>query len=80
MYKRQLFHTFHVVLARDDCRMAVGGSETCAFVIIYPPFEGVRSPVSYTHLDVYKRQPPHRAGDARRLRGACPIHLRQSRL
>lgn len=27
-----------------DCRMAVGGGETCAFVIIYPPFEGVRSP------------------------------------
>ena len=24
--------------------MAVGGGETCAFVIIYPPFEGVRSP------------------------------------
>lgn len=24
--------------------------------------------------------PPHRAGDARRLRGACPLYLRQSRL
>ena len=24
--------------------------------------------------------PPHRAGDVRRLRGACPLHLRQSRL
>lgn len=33
-------------LARDDCRMAVGGGETCAFVIIYPPLEGVRSPRS----------------------------------
>ncbi len=39
-----LLHTLHIVLARDDCRMAVGGGETCAFVIIYPPFEGVRSP------------------------------------
>ena len=29
-----------------DCRMAVGGGETCAFVIIYPPLEGVRSPRS----------------------------------
>ena len=26
--------------------MAVGGGEACAFVIIYPPFEGVRSPRS----------------------------------
>ena len=26
--------------------MAVGGGETCAFVIIYPPLEGVRSPRS----------------------------------
>ena len=24
--------------------------------------------------------PPHRAGDARRLHGACPLHLRQSHL
>ena len=39
-----LLQTLNIVLARDACRMAVGGGETCAFVIIYPPFEGVRSP------------------------------------
>ena len=24
-------------LARDDCRMAVNGSETAAFIAVYPP-------------------------------------------
>ena len=32
-----LFQTFHAILARDDCRMAVNGSETAAFIAVYPP-------------------------------------------
>lgn len=32
------FHIFYIVLARDDCCMAVNGRESCAFVAIYPLF------------------------------------------
>jgi len=32
--------TLHIVLACDDCRMAVGGGAMCILVAVYPLFEG----------------------------------------
>ena len=39
-----LSQTLHVVLARYDCRMAVNGGETAAFIAVYPPLQGINSP------------------------------------
>jgi hypothetical protein len=31
-------HALHIVLACDDCRMAVNGGKPAALVVVYPPF------------------------------------------
>ena len=63
MYKRQ-----PLSLANSGIRAALGSLFTWKFcillavivlsVVFYRPFCKWLCPVSYTHLDVYKRQPP----------------------
>ena len=38
------FQTLHVVLACDYSRMAVNGGKPASLVVVYPPFQSVRSP------------------------------------
>ena len=52
-------HPLRVVLV-DEAYVDFGGQSAVALIARYPNLLVVHTPVSYTHLDVYKRQCPTR--------------------
>ena len=52
---------FLIEFLRNDPRGAVGVLSTSQFIAIFMFAAGAVMPVSYTHLDVYKRQATNRS-------------------